>query len=87
MSYGKYKKDYFCICDMPPTMIMHSYREDLEGTYLGNYEDSNGVQLFNNAVDIVASTKGHGYIEYIWQWEDDSTRLLPKLPYVKAFKE
>ncbi len=32
------------------------------------------------------SRKGEGYIDYIWQWKDDSTRIVPKLSYVKEFK-
>lgn len=87
MSYGRDKKDYFWICDMRPVMIMHPYRHDLEGTYLGNFADPNGVKLFYEAVEEVISNKGSGYLEYTWQWKDDSTKLLPKLSYVKLFNE
>jgi PAS domain S-box-containing protein len=86
INYGEDKKSYFWIIDLTPKMIMHPYRQDLEGTTLSNYKDINGVELFNNAVALV-NKKGDGYIEYYWQWHDDSTKMLPKITYVKLFKE
>ena len=29
---------------------------------------------------------GEGFIDYMWQWKDDSTRIVPKLSYVREFQ-
>lgn len=85
MRYGKENKDYFWIINKHPTMIMHPYRNDLLHTDLTTYQDPNGVKLFVEAVSEVKDD-GEGYIHYMWQWKDDSTRIVPKLSYVKEFK-
>jgi PAS domain S-box-containing protein len=83
--YGKENKDYFWIIDMHPTMIMHPYRSELKQADLSNYEDPNGVKLFVEAVEAVDS-QGEGFIDYMWQWKDDSTRIVPKLSYVRGYE-
>ena len=84
--YGKEKKDYFWITDMQPQMIMHPYKKELVGKNLNDYADPEGKKLFVEAVNIVKE-KGEGYVDYLWQWKDDSTRIVPKLSYVKGFDE
>lgn len=86
INYGDDKKSYFWITDLAPTMIMHPYRQDLEGTLLLHYQDINGFELFKTALDIVTK-EGEGYLEYYWQWQDDSTKVLPKITYVTIYKE
>jgi len=86
LRYGQERKDYFWITDMQPVMIMHPYRPDLNGTDLNNYIDPNGKKLFVEAVNVVTKQE-QGYINYQWQWKDDSLRIVPKLSYVKGFKE
>ncbi len=86
LNYGKDKKSYFWITDLTPVMIMHPYRKDLDGINLSDYKDINGVELFNNAVKLVKKN-GEGFLEYNWQWQDDSTKLLPKIAYVKLYKK
>lgn len=86
INYGDDKKSYFWISDLTPTMIMHPYLPELEGVNLSNYRDIKGVELFNNAVEIV-NKDGEGYLEYYWQWQDDSTKFLPKITYVKLYKQ
>ncbi|MCG8307812.1 MAG: DUF294 nucleotidyltransferase-like domain-containing protein [Cytophagales bacterium] len=83
--YGDELKDYFWIIDMHPTMIMHPYTSELIDSDLTEYEDPNGKKLFVEATKIVSS-EGHGFIDYMWQWKDDSTRIVPKLSYVKEFQ-
>ncbi|HKK62130.1 MAG TPA: DUF294 nucleotidyltransferase-like domain-containing protein, partial [Bacteroidales bacterium] len=83
--YGAENKDYFWICDMQPKMVMHPYRPELEGSDLDDYRDPEGVKLFVEAVKVV-SEQGAGYIDYMWQWKDDSTRIVPKLSYVAGFE-
>ena len=86
MRYGDEKKDYYWITDMRPFMVMHPYRQELNGTDLSNYKDHQGKRLFVDAAEIV-SEKGEGYINYIWQWKDDTTLIVPKLSYVKGFSQ
>lgn len=84
--YGDEQKDYFWIIDQQPVMIMHPYRPELNGTLLNNYQDPNGKLLFVESAALVAD-QGSGYIDYMWQWQDDSSRIVPKLSYVRAFDE
>lgn len=86
MRYGNEKKDYFWITDMQPFMVMHPYRQELDATDLSEYTDPQGKKLFVEAVDSVTK-KGEGYINYMWQWKDDSTQIVPKLSYVKGFPQ
>lgn len=84
--YGDASKDYFWITDMRPYMIMHPYRSDLDGKDLSDYIDPMGKRLFVEAVSVVRE-EGDGFINYIWQWKDDTTRLVSKLSYVRGFPE
>jgi signal-transduction protein with cAMP-binding, CBS, and nucleotidyltransferase domain/PAS domain-containing protein len=86
MRYGDEEKDYFWITDMRPYMVMHPYRQELNKTDLSDYHDSEGKKLFVDAVQIVKNNS-EGYIDYMWQWKDDTTQVVPKLSYVKAFVE
>ncbi len=83
--YGDERKDYFWITDFQPKMIMHPYRHDLDGEDLSNFKDSHGKLLFVEIVNVVKA-QGDGYVDYLWQWKDDSLRVVPKLSYVKEFK-
>jgi PAS domain S-box-containing protein len=85
LRYGEERKDYFWITDMYPTMIMHPYRKDLDRHDLTNFKDSHGKKLFVEIVKVI-KLKGEGFVDYQWQWKDDSTRIVPKLSYVKEFK-
>ncbi|HDQ15530.1 MAG TPA: hypothetical protein ENN45_00550 [Bacteroidetes bacterium] len=86
MRYGKEQKDYFWIIDMSPKMIIHPYRPELNGTDLSDYTDPKGKKLFVEAVKLVKEDR-EGFIDYMWQWKDDSSRIVPKLSYVKEFPE
>lgn len=85
MRYGKEGKDYFWITDMHPRMIMHPYKEDLDGKDLSEFKDPQGVKLFVEIVKVVQK-KNSGYVDYVWQWKDDPERLVSKESYVLAFK-
>jgi len=84
LRYGTELKDYFWINDMLPRIIMHPYRSDLEGKEVSNYSDPNGKRLFVECVRTVEAS-GAGYVDYEWQWKDDSKRIVPKISYVKGF--
>ncbi len=85
LRYGREGKDYFWINDMQPYMIMHPYRTDLEGHDISNFKDPSGKRLFVEMVNIVKK-EGEGYVDYMWQWKDDDTRIVPKTSFVKEFK-
>jgi len=85
LRYGESSKDYFWITDMRPVMVMHPYRHEMDGLDLSEYADPEGKKLFAEAVKIVKE-KNEGYIDYKWQWKDDTTRIVPKLSFVKGFE-
>lgn len=85
LRYGDEAKDYFWITDMKPAMIMHPHRIDLNGKDLNDFTDPHGKHMFVEFVK-TARNNGYGYVDYMWQWKDDSTQIVPKLSYVKLFK-
>ena len=85
LRYGAEGKDYFWITDMHPNMIMHPYIPELNGTDLSDYQDPEGKRLFTAFVNTV-KLSGEGYVDYMWQWKDDPSRIVPKLSYVKQFE-
>ncbi|OGQ94181.1 MAG: hypothetical protein A2521_05790 [Deltaproteobacteria bacterium RIFOXYD12_FULL_57_12] len=84
LRYGDEGKDYFWINDMRPVMIMHPYRTDLEGQDLSGFVDPAGGHLFLDFVETVKKAD-EGYVQYLWQWKDDSKKIVPKLSFVKGF--
>lgn len=85
LRYGDEGKDYFWITDTFPNMIMHPFRADLNGKDLSDFTDPHGKRLFVECVETVKKSE-HGYVNYMWQWKDDSLHIVPKLSYVKIFK-
>lgn len=83
--FGPDHKDYFWINDLVPRMIMHPYRPDLEGEDVTEFTDPQGKRLFSEVVRIVKGA-GAGYVDYMWQWKDDPSHIVPKVSYVKEFK-
>lgn len=88
LRYGQERKDYFWVTDMHPNMVMHPYRPELEGKDLSGElgQDPTGKNLFVEMVKVCRENGGHGFVEYMWQWKDDPSRIVPKLSYVKAFQ-
>jgi len=84
LHYGQQMKDYFWINDMHPRMVIHPYRSDLNGKDLTDYTDPNGKRVFVEFVNVVKKS-GSGYVQYMWQWQDDENRIVPKISYVKGF--
>jgi signal transduction histidine kinase len=85
LRYGEENKDYFWITDLTPVMIMHPFRNDLNGKDLNDFTDPHGKKLFVEFVTTVKKSE-QGYVDYMWQWKDDSLHIVPKLSYVKIFK-
>lgn len=85
LRYGEDSKDYFWITDMHPNMVVHPYRPDLNGKDLTDFSDPHGKKLFVEFVRTVEDAD-HGYVDYMWQWKDDSLHIVPKLSYVRLFE-
>ncbi|MBL0713647.1 MAG: cache domain-containing protein [Desulfosarcina sp.] len=85
LRYGPEDKDYFWINDFRPQLIMHPYREDLLGKDVSDYQDQNGKYLFRDFINVVRQ-HGRGYVDYMWQWKDDPSRVVPKISYVAEFR-
>ncbi len=85
LRYGDEGKDYFWISNFRPTLVMHPYRPDFVGQDLPEYVDATGMRLLVKMAE-VAKTRGEGVVEYMWQWQDQPDRIVPKLSYVKLFK-
>ena len=85
LRYGPQGKDYFWIQDQEPRMVMHPYRPDLDGQQLDGFTDPRGVPIFVEFASLV-QREGQGYVDYVWQWQDDPERLEPKESYVKGFE-
>ncbi len=85
LRYGPDGKDYFWIQDLQPRMIMHPYRPDLNGQDVSTFTDARGVAIFVEFARKV-ERDGDGYLDYVWQWNDDPTRLEPKESYVRGFE-
>jgi len=85
MRYGREGKDYFWIQDTQPRMVMHPYRADLDGQDLSGFKDRRGVRIFVEFAQ-KAQLAGDAYVDYVWQWKDDPSRIEAKESYVRLFK-
>ena len=85
LRYGDEEKDYFWVTDLAPRMLMHPFREDLNGKDLSDYKDPAGKPVFAQSVQM-ARASGDGYISYIWEDKNDPELMVPKLSYVKYFE-
>lgn len=80
----RYKgNEYFWINDINAVMVEHPIKPDLNGKDLSNIQDSNGVYLFKEMVDI-ARKQGKGFVEYHWPKAGESTPQ-PKISYVELY--
>ncbi len=84
LRYGKEGKDYFWIMDTYPRMVSHPYRPELNGRDLTDFRDQRGDLIFVEFVNVLR-TQDAEYVEYVWQWKDDPSRLAPKESYIKKF--
>ena len=84
LRYGLEKKDYFWINDMTPRILMHPYRQDLLNKDVTDFKDPQGKRLFFEMVQLVKKD-GAGYVDYMWQWKDDPSKIVPKISFVKEF--
>jgi len=82
--FGPDGKDYLWINDFHPRMIMHPYRTDLNGKDISDFRDPLGTRLFLEMAR-VCRAQGKGYVTYMWQWKDDTQKIVPKISYVQSF--
>ena len=85
LRYGPEKKDYFWISDITPRMVMHPYRPDIVNKDIKDIPDSSLKSLYLRWKEVVAK-EGAGYVDYLWQWKDDPSKMSPKLSYIKGFQ-
>ncbi len=85
LRYGSDSRDYLWITDLKPTMVMHPYFPELEGTPLDEYADSNGKLFFVEAAQLAGSS-GEGYVSYMWPRNDNINEAVPKLSYIRLFQ-
>lgn len=76
-------KEYFWINDMHPTMVMHPFSPDLDGTDLTDYVDPNGKHLFVEFVNQVEAN-GAGFVDYLWP-KPGRDEPQPKISYVAGY--
>ena len=85
LRYGKENRDYFWINDLHPIMIMHPYRQDLDGNDLSDFTDLKGDKIFVKMVNLVKKSD-EGFLEYYWQFQDQGADIKKKVSYVKLFE-
>ncbi|WP_448874831.1 HD domain-containing phosphohydrolase [Desulfobulbus propionicus] len=85
LRYGPSNKDYFWINDMNALIVVHPYRPDLHGEAVPDFRYPTGKNLLEEFVRVVKA-QGAGYVEYLFQWQDDPKKIVPKISYVKGFK-
>ncbi len=85
LRYGDEGKDYFWVTDLSPRMLMHPFRDDLNGKDLSDYTDPAGKHHFVESAQLVG-TSGDGYLSYIWEDKNNPEIMVPKLSYVKYFE-
>ena len=84
LRYGPSNKDYFWINDMQGLIVIHPYRPDLRGEIVPDLRYPTGKNLLAEFVRVVKE-QGAGYVEYLFQWQDDPQKIVPKISYVKGF--
>ena len=75
---------YFWINDFHPKMICHPTAPHLDGVDLSDYKDSQGVMLFNEAVNVCKKHRS-GFVDYRWM-NKASGKEEKKRSYVVIFK-
>lgn len=85
LRYGPNNKDYFWVNDMNGLIVVHPYRPDLHGEAVPDVRYPKGKNLLEEFVKVV-QTQGAGYVDYLFQWQDDPNKIVPKISYVRGFE-
>jgi len=83
MHYGTGNKDYFWISNLENVILSHPYYKNTEGKII---QDSVFTDPLKRMTELVKQ-KNEGFLEYTWQWKDDSTRFEAKISYVQLYSE
>lgn len=83
--YGPVNKDYFWVNDMNGLIVVHPYRPDLHGEAVPDVRYPKGKNLLDEFVKVVKA-QGAGYVDYLFQWQDDPKKIVPKISYVRGFE-
>jgi methyl-accepting chemotaxis protein len=59
------QKEYFWINDLSPKMLMHPYKQEMNGKDLSEYKDPIGKRLFVEMANLCRD-KGEGFVEHMW---------------------
>ncbi|MDT8445799.1 MAG: cache domain-containing protein [bacterium] len=84
-SYRTESGGYFWINDTSLRMVMHPMSPELEGKYLGDQKDPDGVYLFRQFVQATQKKAGAGFVEYRWP-NPSNQQTEQKISYVFSFK-
>lgn len=76
--------DYFWVNDYNPTMIMHPVKPSLNGKYLADLKDPDGVRIFVEMLKVVNKST-EGYVLYKWP-KPGAEEPVEKVSFVKSFK-
>jgi methyl-accepting chemotaxis protein len=85
LRYGDSNAGYFWISDVNAYMIMDPIKSEMDGHDQSNYRDKNGKAPFVEMANI-AKQQGEGWVDYLWQYGTDTSRIETKISYVKAFE-
>lgn len=66
-------------------MKIYSGEPDLESKYINDLQDSDGKYVVRELIDII-NNKKEGYSTYMWYKPDDSSRMYPKISFVRLFE-
>ncbi|NCT89596.1 methyl-accepting chemotaxis protein [Cellulomonas sp. APG4] len=77
-------EEYFWINDTNPTMVMHPFKPELDGTDLSANEDPDGKRLFVEMVEVVEAD-GAGFVNYQWP-KPGLEEPQPKVSYVAGYE-
>ncbi len=77
--------EYFWVNDLEPRMIMHPFKPELNGKFVGENKDPNGKYFFKDFIK-VCNEKGAGFVDYMWP-KPGFDAPVPKISYVALFKE
>lgn len=85
LRYGEESLDYYWIIDLDNVVLVNPYKEEHEGQNMSQERDPDGVYFIAEFVN-KASQEGSGYVNYRWQYYDDTNRIEPKIAYVTHFE-
>jgi methyl-accepting chemotaxis protein len=78
------EKEYVWINDLHPSMVMHPYKPELNGTDLTQTKDSSGKPFFVEMAAI-SKGKGGGFVNYLWP-KPGTDEPVQKMSYVKLYE-